>query len=375
MKYHLKTDFKTRPPRVFKRGGVFYIRQRINGKDVWRSMHTAVKSEAETLAYRMWFYQQSEGVRENIFDSPTIPLSGVWENHIRSERYKLLAESTKKTRQIWWNAFIDYCAERNIKDAQGLNAEIILAFLEARGKKNKTFNNARAELMQILRPAFRKLEMSDPFLVIETKTIRRGERASMQFRAFSDNEIKDILAGLKNSKLEHRQEWIAACNIALYTGLRFKDTALLKWSAIKGQQEYLELVPFKTASKTNKSVLIAIIPEFQQLLIKLPSLGKSVYLLPGLAEKYNEKESSKCFVQLLRRIGITDTDKGKAGFHSFRSTVTTKAAEAGISLKEFGGVLGHTTEAQTQHYNKAALALDLSFLSRKTRSKTVAGKK
>lgn len=374
MKLHLKTDFRTRPPRVFKRGASYYIRQRINGKDVWRSLYTTVKAEAETLAYRIWYYQQSEGVRESLFDTPDISLAFAWTNHIATDRYQLLAPSTKHTREVWWNAFSDYCSTRNITGVHHITPELITAFLDGRGAKNKTFNNARAELMQILRPAFRRLEMSDPFLVVEPKTIRRGERASEQFRAFSDAEIKTILAGLKNSKMKHRMEWVSACNIALYTGLRFKDVALSRWSAIKGKYEYLEIVPFKTASKTKKAVLISIIPEFRELLENLPSLKKSVYLLPGLAEKYNEKESSKRFVQFLHRLEITDTDSGKAGFHSFRATVTTKASDAGINLKEFGGVLGHATEAQTQHYNKAALTLDLSFLSQQKRSNNVAGK-
>ena len=51
------------------------------------------------------------------------------------------------------------------------------------------------------------------------------------------------------------------------------------------------------------------------------------------------------------------------GFHSFRVTLVTKLRQAGYSTEIIGGLVGHTNTLQTEHYNRAALAIDINKIS------------
>ena len=73
MSYRLATDLKMRPLRPFKhKNGVYYIRIRLAGQDIWRSLKTKKRKEAEELAYQHWYYLQQNLV-QNIFQKPQIP--------------------------------------------------------------------------------------------------------------------------------------------------------------------------------------------------------------------------------------------------------------------------------------------------------------
>ncbi|HBM17092.1 MAG TPA: hypothetical protein DD381_12225 [Lentisphaeria bacterium] len=62
-------------------------------------------------------------------------------------------------------------------------------------------------------------------------------------------------------------------------------------------------------------------------------------------------------------LNITDTDKGKASFHSLRKTFVTRCKAAKIDTKTVAGIVGHMDEELTTYYNsnhdeaKAILAL------------------
>ena len=361
MKYHLKTDFRTSPPKVFqrKKGGSYYIRQQIGGRDIWRSLKTKNKRDAEALAYRIWYQQQSCELRD-ILAMPAIPLELAWELHTETEKYQLLADSTKKMRHKYFISFKNWCETRNINTVNELSQDTISIYLSQLGKTNKTFNNVLNDLRQIFRQIFEQIKTENPFESIQPRSTTRGDRTSTDFRSFSSDEIKLIFNLLEKSSIEYKDEWIAACKLALYTGLRYKDIALLQWPDIKNNLEYIELIPHKTKS-TGKSVLIPIATPLKE---TLKNINKtSFYILPGLAASYSDR-STKHFQRLLQR----NRDKfnpGKIGFHSFRATFITWASEAGVELETISGIVGHTSTQMTDHYNKSAITADLSFLDLK----------
>jgi len=369
MKWHLKTDFRGLPPRPFRRkkDGCYYIRLRVAGRRVWRSLNTTKLKEAEEAAYARWYSHQDPEVQKKLV-LPSIKLEVALELYQKSERYALLEESTKDTILKRWETFSKWCKERKIEGLANITEDVAAEFLSERGTKNKTFNNYRTDLAQVFGASSEKYQLDNPFRAVQQRTIKRGEFASEQYRAFTDKELLDIFQALETAKLPEAKEWLLACKVAYYTGLRYKDVSHLTWSAIKGF-DYIETVPFKTAKKVHKAVLIRINSEFRELLLSIKRsrrvLEMSGYILPTLQKKYKPANATAPFTALLRRLKILNTDDGIAGFHSFRSTVTTKAAKAGVDLEKFGGVVGHTTEAQTEHYNKAALEIDLDFLSLK----------
>jgi Phage integrase family. len=65
------------------------------------------------------------------------------------------------------------------------------------------------------------------------------------------------------------------------------------------------------------------------------------------------------FMSLLRKLNITAPTGYSIGFHSFRVTLVTKLREAGYSSDIIRGLVGHTNKIQTEHYNRAAISIDV----------------
>lgn len=353
---HFASDFIGRPPRPMLRGKVYYIRQRIGGKDVWRSLHTRDKREAEYLAVEIWRMRQTDRVKA-IIPAPPRKLPLIWETYAATDRYMELAESTRSTKARIWSAFVAWCNDHRIEYPEQLTKELATSYLASGGRKNKTYNNVLNDLCQAFQYGG---AVPNVFDSIERLSTHRGkaDKRSDQFRAFTDDEINRIFEAISKSKMENSKEWLIAAKIASMTGLRYKDIALLRWDAVKSDElgKFIELSPAKTENKTGgKLVYIRLVPELARLLTIRQATVSGDYILPALAHSYHDRwnAATRPFLQLCRRIGINGS------FHCFRVTVVTKAAKAGIDLEEFGGVIGHTTENQTKAYNRAALNIDM----------------
>lgn len=356
MRLPLKTDFRTRPPHPFCRAnGRYYIRQHLNGMDTWRSLHTKNKNEAEAMAYRIWFAQQSPTI-QSVFEAPAMPLALVWERYEQSEKYLELEKSTAETRKIRWTLFARWCASRQIATIDKVHKDTAEQFLTDRQCKAKTWNNIRGDLMQVWR-VVENLGSGNPWEEVEQKSTKKGEGASNRTRMLTDDEIGRILEHLGSSSccMDHRLEWALAVKIAVATGLRYKSVITLKWEDVDAG--LIQHVPPKTA-RFGKHVLIRISQDLAAELAAAPR--KSVFILPGLS-KYGHAATNP-FSRLLRRLKIENTREGIAGFHSLRATFITKALAAGVDVSHLGGVVGHSSKAQTEAYNRAAETVDLGFI-------------
>jgi len=356
MKIHLKTDFTGPPPTPFKRpNGIYYIRQRVAGRDVWRSLRTKKKSEAVFLALEIWRNRQADLI-QSIIKVPALPFPLIWEKYIQTEKFTNLSESTKRTKNVRFVAFKKWADSKKVKTLEELTVIDCEKYLSQCGKTNKTFNNTLNDLKTI----FSVLEDSENhFTKIAQRSISAAGRESKVYPAFDDETVQRIFELLENSKLKNKREWIIACKIASVTGLRFKDVALLQKKSIKSDEKslYIELSPHKTSKKTqNAKVLIRLFGETAQLL-KTEMFFKSLddYVLPVISDNYIRcgENAEQSFLRLLARHGIVGR------FHSFRVSIASKAQKAGVSEKVAGGFLGHTNENQTKHYNRAALEIDM----------------
>ena len=368
--FNLQSDFIGRPPRPMLRGKVYYIRQRIAGRDVWRSLHTRDKREAEFLALEIWRMRQT-GQIKSIIPAPPMKLELIWDTYTKKERFQMLSASTQASKSVNWNAFISWCRERRIAYPHQLTPELCVEFLERNGSKNKTFNNALGDLRLVLSEGGADV---NPFGQVQKRSTTRttDDKKSQQFNAFSDQDVERILDYLATSDVRHRDEWIAACRIASMTGLRYKDVAALRFDSIQRDERgpFLCLSPSKTSAKTgNRVVYIRLTQELNDLLNERRWRVAGDYVLPGLHDDYirtdkNGKlmspQATKPFLKVCKRLGISGS------FHSFRVTFVTKAAKAGIDLEELGGVVGHSTKTQTQAYNRAALEIDISAILRES---------
>lgn len=372
MSIRLKTDFKGAPPRPFRhKNGVYYIRLTTHYRDIWRSCKTRVKREAEEYAYQMWYEYQHADVK-TLLRPPGALISTEIESYKNTDNFKMLKNSTRGTRMGSAYAFLDYCDVHRVKMFDDLTPEFCEAFLATRGRTGKTFNNVRSDLIKIFENTARRLSVKNPFESVPQRLTSRGAGASRPKAAFTDEQVKAILEYITGSdKLKYADEWLKACKIAMYTGLRFEDIALLRYDEI--MDDILEVTPKKTQTVTHKKIIMKLPPELQRDLFRVGD-HESPYILPHLAENYPRYDESgelcsgiadplKPFGRVLSRLHIMAPDGYSIGFHSFRVTLVTKLRQAGYSAEIIGGLVGHTNKLQTEHYNRAALSIDISRIN------------
>ena len=367
MSLQLKTDFRGSPPRPFKRNGVYYIRLTTGRRDIWRSCKTTNRGEAERYSYEVWFQHQKEGAKA-LLKEPIVSVADIFKQYKETENFKNLKPSTARTRIINANAFSNYAENHRIITFDELTPEFCESFLNTRGRTGKTFNNVRSDLVQIFAQIAKQQASENPFEKVPQRSTTRGETASRPKAAFTDEQIQRILEYIRTGTMRNRDEWFRACKIAMYTGLRYEDIALLKYEDIT--DDILELTPKKTEKVVLKKIIIRIPDELRpEIFPPLQFRGK--YVLPGLAATYPQynrdgiliggsKEPLKPFGDVLKKLSIFAPAGYTIGFHSFRVTLVTKLRQAGYSAEVIGGIVGHTSAVQTEHYNRAALSIDVS---------------
>ncbi len=141
--------------------------------------------------------------------------------------------------------------------------------------------------------------------------------------------------------------------IALHTGMRLSDCAMLKWSSLDMAHGLVSVVPIKT-QRTGKAVIIPLARELKAELEKWERTGE--YVCAENAAEYQNKRLDANMSRYFQRCGITTSEiiNGKkrivAGFHSLRHTFVSRAAEAGVTETTIAKIVGHSTVDMTRHY-------------------------
>lgn len=360
-----RTDFRGTPPRPFRRGkkGTFCIRVRVAGKDVWRSLRTTDQKTAEYYAIEIWRSNQASTAK-SIIPIPPVSMLAVLNRYERSPRFDVLADSTKEGRVNAFTAFANFCAERfGVETIDEVTSEMVEEFCDRDGKaKNKYFNNLLGEISAVFK--FYK-EIPNPCENVDRRSVTRGSRASEPYKELSREQCARILLAIRQSGMKARREWFDACVVALNTGARYKDCAMLRFSDLHEDERghFLMFSPKKTQTRTrNRVVLIRTTPELLSMIERRRKIVNGDFVFPHLAETA-AKRSTNALSQVLRDRNV------EGSFHCFRVSVISAADRLGIDLKDFGGVVGHSSISQTNAYSRAALEIDLSRLGKGMRKK------
>lgn len=240
------------------------------------------------------------------------------------------------------NIFLKWLRENKpaVTDIKEINLKLALEYLSTRyGKaKGKTYNNTKSSLGAI----WHQLAVYDIEDNIWYKIPNKAVD-SIPYRAFTDEEVINILNYLKN----RNSFWYNATLISYYTGLRKKDICLLKWDQIK--DNHIELIPSKT-KRNKKAVHIHLHPILINLFVGIKHTDK--YVFPEIAAKYGNKWFELEYVKLIKEAGIVYIENTKASFHSLRVTFVTNCKKHKIPYEIIQGIVGHKSPAMTQHYNK-----------------------
>jgi integrase len=205
----------------------------------------------------------------------------------------------------------------------------------------------------------------DGYLVDDPSEFVEGVRVSGKGRrdAFTIAELRAVLAVAD-------PEWRSMILFGLYSGQRLGDICRLTWDNLDLETNVIRLI----ATKTNKTVVVPIAPPLRDHLDTLPvSDIPGAPLHPRAFEYYRNPKLitnvSNGFASLLAQAGLREppvhrnTGKGHLGrktvnrltFHSLRHTAVSLLKDAGVPQATVQELVGHSSEAMSQHYTHVGL--------------------
>jgi integrase len=224
-----------------------------------------------------------------------------------------------------------------------------------------------------------------------------AKTARINFNPFADitrrNQLEHskqplTVAQLRDIILKAEGELKTLFMLGAFTGLRFADAALLKWSEVDIHRRIIRRIPRKTA-RSGKAVIIGLPADFAAHLDTLERHGP--YLLPEIAEEYEsnapglsrriQAHFGKCGIETTlpgTGVEITIDENGRrkrkntgkravvlVGFHSLRHSFVSLLAQAGTPQAILQKLAGHSNPMMTEHYthlsDASATAMAVSF--------------
>jgi integrase len=155
-------------------------------------------------------------------------------------------------------------------------------------------------------------------------------------------------------------DWCGATMVAFYTGARLQDVTNLSWESVDLQNKWISF----RAGKTRQRIKIPMHEALHDFLLALPApdSGKA-FVFPSLASKRVGGKSglSSAFKRIMERANvrgeIVRERSGTAGrtvnslsFHSFRHSLTSIMANAGVPVEVRQKFTGHATADMNIHY-------------------------
>jgi integrase len=155
-------------------------------------------------------------------------------------------------------------------------------------------------------------------------------------------------------------DWKGVIMVTLYTGMRLKDAANLRWENVDLPNKWISF----RAGKTRQRIRIPMHEALHDFLLELPSpdSDKNV-LFPSLAGKSTSGKSglSQTFKRLMERANVRGElvreRRGESGrsvstlsFHSLRHTLVSLMANAGVPVEVRQKFTGHASAEMNQHY-------------------------
>ncbi len=362
---------------LYKRGRVYWMQFKADGKRVRVSTNKTTEREAvEVLRQYAEVYRKGQEGNDAVKRARTfrrmeeaaavarVPLAALLETYQASPFRKAVADTTWKHYAGRIAAFVAWMQKKHpeMKDAGDVTLKTACDFLKAvtegratpakweKARGPKTFNDYRAILKQTWDALIKagSLEIN-PWAEIDTKT-----RDTHGKKELDESQLEALYAA---APAEFRPLFM----IGLYTGLRLKDAALLRWIDIDLKAGFISTEPFKT-SRHGTRVDIPILPPLRKTLEEAAARcpGRKGFVLPSIAGRYqrNSKYLSTLVQNIFTAAGIETTSKdddarraaSDYGFHSSRHTFVSLAFRYGVPLPIVQAIVGHTNAAMTRHY-------------------------
>lgn len=352
------------------RNGIYYADWCFNGKRY--RVSTGEKTEREArkrlaeIVDNFTKGRKTEAVLESVKESlqratrRTLRIADAWDTYERNKLRRAVAESTLRVYRLRFGVFAAWAAGK-VENVDDVSPEVARRFMShvAETASPKTFNDYLSALALTW-----KTFVADGYAAGNPWTWNRDTREGIE-RKEKDTHTKCELTPEQLDALFHATsgEMRTLFFVGIYTGLRLKDCALLKWDAVDLAGGFIRVVPEKTR-RHGIAVSIPVLPPLAEALRAARDADGEDgggYVMPEVAGLYQAsggKNISNRVATIFRHAGITTTAEAEGrsrkvtdyGFHSLRHTFVSMAARAGIRQAVVQSIVGHTNAAMTAHY-------------------------
>lgn len=254
-----------------------------------------------------------------------------------------------------WKRFAGWCP---VKYADEVTPAIAQEYLDRMfaGGNGKTHGNQKSMLNTVFRCCLVEAGMTVSPLasIVNRKVVERETH-----RNLTEEEIGRVLEA---SQMPMK----VLIMLSRWTAQRLETCCRITPEMFDFDRLVFVIEPGKTR-RFKKWVCVPIMPELAAFIG--PLLGECE---PGqpiyknfTANQYSAHYASKTFSQTLKRLGIRDTEAGKASFHSLRGSAITWFKENGVQREDLRSITGHASDAVEDIY-----ARDIANLSRIARAMT-----
>ncbi len=354
-----------------KRSGVWYIVKMVGGKRIVQSTGATVLDEArkvrderlagvvrgtalENIKTRLEGEEEKQAMAEA--EKGAVALADGWERFIRHPNATRAAASIP-TYRAWFTAFADWAKVHrpHLQKMKDVDSKVAQAYAEhLQGKCSPTTYNRH---LFLLAKVWNTLKPSGKFNPWVKDELARIEHVAHSRRDLTVEELVRVSEAAQG-------EMRLLLALAVYTGLRLKDAALLNWSSVDLVRGAITLVPHKTARK-GKRIELPIHPALFAMLSETPSEARTGHVLPETAQRYvafNGAVSSdvirlfeSCGIETSVKVEGARRNRPECGFHSLRHSFVSLCARSGISQSTVQAWVAHSSPAMTRAYTHTSL--------------------
>lgn len=358
---------------LYKRGNVYWVEYEANGKRYRQSCKTGRRDVATTfmnaikVAAKMPTFDDAVEVLRRLYDKPNpgvVKLASMWETYLQVARSvgrdKLSADTMRRREGIIKNLVAWLRKNRPlVETVEAVTQPVAAAYAAALaegGRKTKTRANIIGELSSV----WRMLEKASTGIHNPWSSLMPQDTDSEVGKAFTPDELRRVL----EAAARVGKDWRPVCMIALHTGLRYGDVAMLRWADIEPAHECVDtkqgagrflggvirVKPSKTKRHGIQTAFPITVP-LAEALAAVDGRGGD-FLFPMHSELHGNRgrmsREALSFAEVLRAAGLYGQG---FTFHSLRHTAATRLAGAGVGIEVRKRILGHTVDETARRYD------------------------
>lgn len=317
---------------MFKRGGVWWINIRHNGRRIQKSLDTANKKLAERIGAKIRL-ELAEGIYFEKIIGAKKTVAEMMEKFMEEHAPKV-SKGMQKSYRVSKKHILKFFGEMTLKEVTPKQISRYKMQRLAKKRKPATVNREIAVLSKAFSLAFKEWEwvLNNP-----VAKISREKENNLIDRWLTYEEEKALLA--------KSPEWLREIFIfALNTGMRKGEILSLAWKDVDLFRKVL--IVRETKNKTPRTIpLNKAVMELLKQKAKVRQLQIHFVFHSQANSRLMERNLSRAFYRALELSEVKDFR-----FHDLRHTFATRLAQNGIDLYKISKLLGHKDITTTQRY-------------------------